>query len=222
MRSSFFLVKGTTNIFSNESFRENAQKKRKVLKNMVEVSTKDVNNLREIIRENNDFGDKNFRDAVIDIISSEYLSIIIERLNIISTSKRFEPQIGNFGDYQIPHFIDIVMSILTNEYLINQKDALDIAKIVRKRGISCLPSLKIQSSLEGLIAYRQSPESINHLIDTLRISSILPYADIFIADKEKVNDIKQLRFDIKYKTRVFSGKKDDLFNFITLLRQIIK
>lgn len=81
--------------------------------------------------------------------------------------------------------------------------------------------MEMRAGLEGLSAYRHTPISISDTIDLQRICSVFPYVDIFIADKAKVNDIKDLDYHKKFSTRVFSGKKEDLDSFIELLKKIV-
>lgn len=188
---------------------------------MIEISTEGVNYIRGILRKKNDFGNKDFHNFSINMISSSYLTEVINKLKYISTGKRYNPKMLDLGGHKVPYFLDFVMHIITEEYFITQKEALTLSKNIQKKGIDSIPILKIQSSLEAVTSNRQNNESVSNTMDIMRISSILPYADIFITDKAKVNDIKQLGYDKKYQTKIFSGKKDDLDNLILLLKKIV-
>jgi hypothetical protein len=56
----------------------------------------------------------------------------------------------------------------------------------------------------------------------LRISTGLPISDIFLTDKKRKNEIVISGLDKKYKTKVYSGTKEDLVMFAEDLRIINK
>jgi hypothetical protein len=56
----------------------------------------------------------------------------------------------------------------------------------------------------------------------LRISSCLPYVDILITDAAKKFDIQEAGLDKKFKTKVLSGKNDDVLELKGILYKIIQ
>ena len=54
----------------------------------------------------------------------------------------------------------------------------------------------------------------------MRISHYLFSSDVFFTDKKRKYEILVLGLDKKYNTKVFSGVKNDLMEFIDLLKKL--
>ena len=82
-----------------------------------------------------------------------------------------------------------------------------------------IPTLDIRTSLSALISVQNKKETVNDQVDIMRISSGLPLSDILFTDSARKKEIEELELDKKYKTLVFSGKKEDLDNLINELEK---
>ena len=56
----------------------------------------------------------------------------------------------------------------------------------------------------------------------MRIVNGLPISDIFLTDKKRKSEILELGLDVKYKTKVYSGRQEDLMSLYEELKSINK
>ncbi|MGA9212487.1 hypothetical protein [Kaistella sp.] len=175
------------------------------------------NDLRKII--NNKIS-TNVEAEMMNAIKAFEVSKFKDRLTEYVTSKSIRIRPDNFGEHKVPNWIDQLLYQLTYKHQFKEKEFQSLLKEIATNGFNRIPTLNIKFSLGAYIAIKNKQENSGDHIDVMRISSYLFSTDIFFTDKKRKHEICELGLDRKYNTLVFSGVKDDLLQFIDLLKKI--
>ena len=126
----------------------------------------------------------------------------------------------NFGNSQIPNWIDQLLFQLTYKHKFKEKELKLFLEELKNNAFDRIPTLNIRFLLEAYLAVKNKKEDSGDHIDIARISSYLFSTDIFFTDKKRKYEICQLGLDKKYNTLVFSGVENDLCEFIEILKTL--
>ncbi|MDO3695992.1 hypothetical protein QVZ41_14160 [Wenyingzhuangia sp. chi5] len=144
----------------------------------------------------------------------------IDRLKEYIKKKRIQIRPDNYGNHNFPHWIDQLLYQLTYKHSFKKKQLEQLLTELETNGFRRIPTLYIKTSLGAYLAVKNKQENTGDHIDLMRISSYLFSTDIFFTDKKRKHEICDLGLDKKYKTKVFSGVKQDLIEFIEYLENI--
>lgn len=177
---------------------------------MSEEGSSLVNSIREITRE-----DKNSSTADIEMsikrTNTIYQQELETRLRKFSRYGFFDRKNIEYSMVTIPFWADQSMDTLISSFNMTKAEAKKGEEILKTKGIkNIIPPLYVQTALETMLAVKHQKETANDHFDILRLSSAIPFADIILADKSKVFDIKKSLLDIDFDVEVFSGSKIDL------------
>ncbi|WP_161627179.1 hypothetical protein [Flavobacterium subsaxonicum] len=143
-----------------------------------------------------------------------------QRLLWAYKGKRIFVRADQFGDKQVPNWIDSIIYRLFEVHKITPREIERLMKHIEKRGFMDFPQLDIKKSLIGLNAIQQKKEQESDHIDFIRLAVGLPPSDILFTDKRRKAEIVELGLDKKYKCHVFSGTPEDLKSFKELIRSL--
>ncbi len=210
-----FLVKSE---FKNiEDFYEDINKHHDIFSNGIKSEFLNVNTFRKVVTNKLD---KKTENLFIETIKQKEVNTFKERLQeyLILKSIRIKPD--NFGNSQIPNWIDQLLYQLTNKHSFKEKELKLLLAELEKNGFSRIPTLNTKFSIGAYIAVKGKQENSGDQIDIMRISSYLFSSDIFFTDKKRKHEICELELDKKYKTEVYSGTEADLKKIIEVLNNL--
>ena len=119
-----------------------------------------------------------------------FKTAIVELMNNIKTNSEY----GN-----------IVKKLQVDFYFTSQDFKL-LYDNLSKNGFEKVDSLHVKNKLLAYLTTSLSKDFLNDLVDLNRITVGLPICDIIICDNVWKNRIVELKLDVKYGTKVFSGK----------------
>lgn len=191
-------------------------------------------NLEPFMHVPHDFTSEEFNSNLKRIIQSEFDTIEIptfpveiskdgithmQKIFLDSNKIKFMESICDFLKERQSHtFYTDICRTLWKCFGFTVEDFTKLLSMVKKRGLTISPTLKIRSVLEPYISFsdnhrRQKIDFKNDLFDIRRISSAIPYCDVVLCDTKWKNCIIFLGLDAEYKTTLFSGKPLDLAEF---------
>lgn len=172
----------------------------------------DINKLRQAT--NSQKIDPKTKFSMYSAIKSIQPKYFIKRLQDLKTQDQITIQGDKIGNKMIPHWVDLTIEQLLKKHKFTR---LEIDKLIfelEKNRFENIPTLDIKMSLLALMSVYSKKETPGDHIDLMRIATGLPIADILFTDKKRKNEILELELDKKYKTKVFSGTKKDLEDFL--------
>lgn len=192
---------------------------KKQLNEKISEATVLANEIRKTTRNNRI--DTKTKQLMISVHKSISVNEFITRLKDLLMNKRIAIRGVPFGSGAIPNWIDQMIFQLTNKYTLTAKEALLLIMEFEKYGFNNIPTLDIRTSLSAIISVLNKNETVNDQIDIMRIATGLPISDLFLTDKQRKAEIVELGLDRKYKTKIYSGTKNDLDELALDLEQIM-
>ncbi|KAB8152918.1 hypothetical protein EZY14_011035 [Kordia sp. TARA_039_SRF] len=162
--------------------------------------------------------------------SKSQLMKVIKAMEVENFKNRLEEYIkvkslriraDNYGKHQFPNWIDQILFQLTNKHKFKEKHFRILLSELKRSGFNRIPTLNIKYSIGAYLAVENKQENTGDHIDLMRISSYLFSSDIFFTDKKRKYEICDLGLDKRYKTKVFSGVKNDLIEVANLLQKML-
>lgn len=209
---TFMYDKLNENVLSEDKNFKMFDENKKLLNNMIEEATIIANEIRKIEREKK--SDAIIKRKMFDIHKLISISEFISRLENFLDDGHIYIRGVSFKSGDVPNWIDQIIFQLIKKHRITRKETRLLIKELKINGFQNIPTLDIRTSLSALISVQNKKETVNDQVDIMRISSGLPLSDIFFTDSARKREIEELELDKKYKTMVFSGKKEDLDNLI--------
>tara|TARA_R110002072_G_scaffold287464_5_gene453179 strand:+ start:16401 stop:17351 length:951 start_codon:yes stop_codon:yes gene_type:complete len=165
---------------------------------------------------------KNHKNEIglISIIKNLEVQNFKNRLDEYIKAKSIRIRADNFGEHQIPNWIDQLLYQLTNKHQFKEKQLKQLFEELKAYGFNRIPTLNTKFSIGSYLAVKNKQENSGDHIDIMRISSYLFSVDIFFTDKKRKYEICDLGLDKKYNTVVFSGVKQDLVDVVKLLKSL--
>lgn len=172
-----------------------------------------VNALREITKPLNIEIKKEEKDSTDPLFLKAITLLQVKKL-IIGLKELYQKgyvEIGGVqcGSFEMPNKIDTIIYKLVKKR-INRKDTEKIIRELEIHGFERIPSMNIHSILSADIALIDKQQTPNDEIDIDRAAVGLRISDYFFADNEKKLTIEKYKLDKKYRTKVYSGKKDSI------------
>jgi len=183
----------------------------------IKLNLLNQNNFRKIVTNKID---KKTENQFIEVIKQNEVNSFKERLKEYLTLIAIRIRPDNFGNSQIPNWIDQLLFQLTNKHKFKEKELKSFQIELERYGFSRIPTLNTKFSIGAHLAVKGKQENSGDHIDIMRISSYLFSSDIFFTDKKRKHEISELELDKKYNTLVFSGTENDLKEFITVLKSL--
>jgi len=191
---------------------------KKQLNDKIIESTQLTNEIRKITR--NDRTDNKTKRQLISAHKSisvfEFKSRLADLLRDGHIIIRGVP----FESGAVPHWIDQLIFQLTENHKITKKETKLLISELEKHGFDNIPTLDIRTSLSAIISVYNKKETVNDQIDKMRISAGLPLCDILLTDNQRKKEILELGLHEKYDTKIYSGTKIDLDEFILELEKM--
>ena len=177
--------------------------------------TQGVNNLREITRpinkelrtENKESTTQSFLKAIVHLQAGRY----IDGLKDFYQKGYVKVRGVNCGTFEGTHKVDLLIYKLTKKG-INKRETEKLIQELETNGFDRIPSMNIHSLLSADMALYDKQQVPNDEIDIDRAAVGLRISDYFFADNEKKQTIEKYRLDKRYKTKVYSGKKDSVLS----------
>lgn len=177
--------------------------------------TQGVNNLREITRpinkelriENKESTTQSFLKAIVHLQTGRY----IDGLKDFYQKGYVKVRGVNCGTFEGTHKVDLLIYKLTKKG-INKRETEKLIQELETNGFDRIPSMNIHSLLSADMALYDKQQVPNDEIDIDRAAVGLRISDYFFADNEKKQTIEKYRLDKRYKTKVYSGKKDSVLS----------
>lgn len=113
------------------------------------------------------------------------------------------------GTFEVNNQVDTIIYNLTQKK-IDKKSTERLIRELETHRFDRIPSLYIHSILNADMALTNKHQTPNDAIDLDRAAVGLRVSDYFFADNEKKLTIEKYHLDKKYKTKVYSGKKDSI------------
>ncbi|WP_299183715.1 hypothetical protein [uncultured Aquimarina sp.] len=175
------------------------------------------NSVRKILSHTKDIKDE---QVLINAIKNIEIDKFISRLKDYLKNENIIIRPDNYGKHNFPNWIDQLLYQLTNKHQFKKKEFKNLLNELERNGYSRIPTLHTRVSLIAYLAIKNKQENTGDHIDIMRISSYLFSTDIFFTDKKRKHEICDLKLDKKYNTKVYSGVKQDLVEFICYLENI--
>lgn len=150
------------------------------------------------------------KNLMFEVIKKQQSLPFINRLLQLKKDGKLMIRGDNFGDKQIPNWIDLIIDQLLKKHKFNNKEIDQLILEFQKNGFDNIPTLNIKSSLEAINCVHSKKMTVNDLLDFMRIINGLPISDILLTDKKRKNEIIETKLDLKYNTKVYSGIQSDL------------
>lgn len=164
--------------------------------------------------------EKKVKDKLSEGLINENIEDFLNRLSQLIKSRYLIPEAIDTPLGEMESWIDMVLSRLTYVHRMSLKELIKLKNILINQGFSRFPSLDTRFKLFSLISVNNKKTMPNDFIDLMRISTGFSISDIFLTDKQRKNEIIELKFPEKYNTRVYSGTKSDLDLIIADLEKI--
>ncbi len=191
---------------------------KKQLNEKIIESTLLANEIRKITR--NDRTDNKTKRQLISAHKSVSIFEFKSRLTDLLRDGHIVIRGVPFESGAVPHWIDQLIFQLTERHKITKKETNLLISELGKHGFENIPTLDIRTSLSATMSVYNKKETVNDQIDIMRISTGLPLCDILLTDNQRKKEIIELGFHEKYDTKIYSGTKNDLNEFIVKLEKI--
>ena len=206
------------NVLSDKKNLDTFIETKNQLNTKIAESTQFVNEIRKITR--SDRTDSKTKRQLILVHKSINTSEFISRLNDLLRDGHIFIRGVPFESGDVPHWIDQLIFQLTKKHRITKKETKILISELEKNGFDNIPTLDIRTSLSAIISVYNKKETVNDHIDIMRISSGLPISDVLLTDSQRKKEIIECGLHEKYKTKVYSGTKNDLEELILELERM--
>lgn len=215
-----FLRKERMLSLAKNSVASNFSELRSIFKTTVTGAVSDVNQVRKHTRGGVKPKSK-LRDDLVSTIKQRHAHHIVERLESLHDSGKFEPRIIELSGYKVPFWADTLCHILITSHKLSRKEAKKGAELLKSEGIDLIPSISIRASLEAMMAITDKRETDNDHLDIMRTSCALPLCDMVILDRGKAAHAREIGLDKKHDSVVFSARNDELSSIVRYLEHAV-
>lgn len=213
-----YMYDNVKQIFKSKDNHAFFEKKNQELYEVIEDKSKDLNTIR-----NYSTGEKltpENKETFLRALKYLEAKKLIDRLTYLYENENIILEGFQSKDSEILNWTDLVINILLKKHKIKRKEVLKLIFELKSNGFKNIPSLDIRTTISSLVAIYGKKESSNDQIDISRISVALPISNILLTDKKRKYEILETKLDKKYKTKIYSGTKSDLNDFIKELKKL--
>ncbi|HEX5492449.1 MAG TPA: hypothetical protein VFX07_14395 [Candidatus Udaeobacter sp.] len=132
---------------------------------------------------------KRLREAIMDAIANRRFEIRADRYR------------SNLRDWP-----STIIYLLAKEHRFGGAAFAQLYQKLLTEGVSFIPLLRVKGELQAYQFSVRAQMDPDDQYDITRISCVLPYADILIADGEKAHALRELGLDKEFRVEVFSTK----------------
>lgn len=190
----------------------------KQLQNLVTDAASDINQLRQST--NKQKMDLKTKEALLNAIKKIEPRKFIDRLRELNKKGEIIIKGDLIAGQSIPNWIDLTIEQLLKKHVFKKSEVDKLIIEFEKFGFQNIPTLDIKFSLMALMSVYSKGEKPADHIDLMRIANGLPISDYLFTDKRRKAELIESGLPNKYNTKIFSGMKEDLEDFLIELSKI--
>ena len=156
------------------------------------------------------------------IKASKYLQTqgFITRLEELLKKEKIFIRGEKIGEKEVPNWIDLIVEQLLKKHKLTRKEIKRLHAEIKSIGFDGIPTLDIRTTLIAYIGLYSKREDPADHIDIMRISSGMLFSDIMLVDRQRKAELVESGLAKKYKTEIYTGRKDDLKKLIEKLETL--
>jgi hypothetical protein len=190
----------------------------KQLQNLVSDAASDINQLRQST--NKQKMDLKTKEIMLNTIKKIEPRKFIYRLKELNKMSKIIIKGDLIAGKSIPNWIDLTIDQLLRKHVFTKNEVEKLILEFEKFGFQNIPTLDIKFSLMALMSVYSKGEKPSDHIDLMRIANGLPISDYLFTDRRRKAELVESNLPNKYNTKIFSGTKDDLEDFLVEISKI--
>jgi hypothetical protein len=199
-----FLVRKALNPLAREGILEALRKMKSEMDSYNAWMMQGVNEVNALVRDGKR-GNGRVRQIMIDQTLAGFAKRLREAIMDAAANRRFEIRADKYRG-TLRDWPSTIIYLLAKEHRFRGAAFAQLYQRLGAEGVSFVPMLRIKGELQGYHFSVRAQMEPRDQYDITRISSVLPYADIFITDGEKAHALRELKLDKEFRVEVFSTK----------------